>query len=266
MNSGANSETVLITGASSGIGLELTKCFAADGCRLILVARNTPALEKLAEELREKNKIEVIVLTADLSLTETPKLIFQELSAQKISVDVLVNNAGFGAIGAFAQLPLERQSEMIQVNITALMELTGLFLPGMIERRRGGILNVSSVAGFVPGPGMAIYYATKAFVLSFTEALAAELEGTGVKVTALCPGPTPTNFGNVAGSKNVRLIRAPRTSAEKVARNGHTAFRRGQTISIPGSQNKFVVSVARLMPRKLIRKIVRKFNGFRPIQ
>jgi short-subunit dehydrogenase len=265
MNSGANSETVLITGASSGIGLELAKCFAADGCRLILVARNKIALEKLAEELRGKNKIEAIVLTADLSLKETPKRIFQELSAQKISVDVLVNNAGFGAIGAFAQLPLDRQLEMIQVNITALTELTGLFLSGMIERRRGGILNVSSVAGFVPGPGMAIYYATKAFVLSFTEALAAELEGTGVKVTALCPGPTPTNFGNVAGSKKVRLIRVPGTLAERVARDGHAAFRRGRTISIPGLQNKFVVFLARLMPRKLIRKIVRKFNGFRPI-
>jgi hypothetical protein len=262
MNSSANSETVLVTGASSGIGLELVKCFAADGCRLILVARNQDALEKLAEELRSKNKIEAIVLPADLSLSETPKRIFQELSAQKVSVDILVNNAGFGAIGAFAQLPLDRQIEMIQVNITALTELTGLFLPGMIERRRGGILNVSSVAGFVPGPGMAIYYATKAFVLSFTEALATELEGMGVKVTALCPGPTPTNFGNVAGSKKVRLIRVPGTSAEKVARDGHAAFRRGRTISIPGLQNKFVIYLVRLMPRKLIRKIVRKFNGF----
>jgi short-subunit dehydrogenase len=263
-------ETILITGASSGIGLELAKCFAAEqfansNDRIILVARNTPALESLAAELRRDWKVEVTVLTADLSLPETPKGIFFELSAQKITVDVLVNNAGFGAIGAFAELPLDRQSEMIQVNITALTELTGLFLPGMIERRRGGILNVSSVAGFVPGPGMAIYYATKAFVLSFTEALAAELEGTDVKVTALCPGPTPTNFGNVAGSKKVRLIRVPGTSAVKVARDGHAAFRRGQTISIPGLQNKFVVFLARLMPRKLICKIVRKFNGFRPI-
>jgi len=262
----ANCETVLITGASSGIGLELAKCFAADGCRLILVARNTPALEKLAEELRRKSKIEAIVLTADLSLPETPKQIFEKLSAQKISVDVLVNNAGFGAIGIFTQLPLERQSEMIQVNVTALTGLTRLFLPGMIQRKRGGILNVGSVAGFVPGPGMAVYYATKAFVLSFTEALSAELEGTGVKVTALCPGPTPTNFGNVAGSKKVRLLRLPGTSAEKVAEDGHAAFRRGRTIAVSGFQNKFVVLLARLTPRKLIRKTVRKFNGFRPIQ
>src|SRR5476649_998542 len=138
MNAGANSETVLITGASSGIGLELAKCFAADGCRLILTARNTEALEKLAEELRRKNKIEAIVLLADLSLPESPKRIFHELSAQKISVDILVNNAGFGLHDKFVKLPLQRQIEIIQVNVTALTELTGLFLPGMIEKKRGG--------------------------------------------------------------------------------------------------------------------------------
>jgi short-subunit dehydrogenase len=257
-----STETVLITGASSGIGLELAKCFAADGCRMVLVARNQESLEKLAEELRRENKIETVVLPADLSLPETPNKIFKQLSSQKILVDVLVNNAGFGAIGAFAQLPAERQTEMIQVNVIALTGLARIFLPGMIERRRGGILNVGSVAGFVPGPGMAVYYATKAFVLSFSEALAAELEGTGVKVTVLCPGPTPTNFGNVAGSKNARLMRVPGTSAEKVARDGHAAFRRGRVIAVPGLQNKFVIFLARLLPRKLVRKTVRKFNGF----
>ncbi len=174
---GKFSETVLITGASSGIGLELAKCFAADGCRLILVARNRDALETLAGDLRRDHHIETIVLPGDLSQTETSKRIFHELSERNISVDVLVNNAGFGAIGPFDELPLERQLEMLQVNVTALTALTGLFLPGMIERRRGGILNVASVAGFVPGPGMAVYYATKAFVLSFTEALAGELDG-----------------------------------------------------------------------------------------
>src|SRR5450755_3834505 len=142
----ANSETVLITGASSGIGWELAKCFAADGCRLVLVARNRDALEKLAEELRLKNIIEILVLPADLSLPETPKRIFEKLSAQKISVDVLVNNAGFGTHGAFTEMSLSWQIEMLQVNITALTELTGLFLPGMVARRRGGILNVGSVA------------------------------------------------------------------------------------------------------------------------
>jgi short-subunit dehydrogenase len=154
--SGANSGTVLITGASSGIGWELAKCFAADGSRLILTARNTEALQTLADELHRNHNVEVTVLTADLSLPESPERIFKELQGRGIAVDVLVNNAGFGAWGRFAGLPLQRQLEMLQVNVTALVELTGLFLPGMVQRRRGGILNVASVAGFVPGPGMAV--------------------------------------------------------------------------------------------------------------
>src|ERR1039457_4961414 len=205
----ANSETVLITGASSGIGLELARCFAADGCRLVLLARNTEALETLAKELCQAHKIESLVLTADLSLPETPARIFKELQGRGIMVDVLVNNAGFGANGAFAGLPLQRQLEMIQVNITALTDLTGLFLPGMIERKRGGVLNVGSVAGFMSGPGMAVYFATKAFVLSFTEALAAELADKRLTVTALCPGPTATNFGNVARGPKDRRFKSP---------------------------------------------------------
>src|ERR1700722_714174 len=176
-------ETVLITGASSGIGLELAKCFAADGSKLILVARNQDALEKLAEELRQKNKIETVVLMADLSQPLASRQIFDKLTALKISVDVLVNNAGFGLHGEFLELPLDRQLEIIKVNVAALTELTGLFLPGMVQRRNGGILNVGSVAGFVPGPRLAVYYASKAFVQSFSEALAEELNGTGVSVT-----------------------------------------------------------------------------------
>jgi short-subunit dehydrogenase len=264
--SAVNPETVLLTGASSGIGLELARCFAADGSRLVLIARNTSALEKLAGELRRDYKVEATVLTADLSLPETPGKIFAELKGRGIVVDVLVNNAGFGAHGPFSELPLQRQLEMLQVNITALTELTGLFLPGMIQRRRGGVLNVGSVAGFVPGPGMTVYYASKAFVLSFTEGLAGELAGTGVKVTALCPGPTSTNFGNVAGSKNVKLVRVSRMSAEKVAHCGHRAFRRGRVVAIPGLRNRLVIFFAWLMPRAVVRRIVRKFNGFPPSQ
>jgi short-subunit dehydrogenase len=254
------SETILITGASSGIGLELAKCFAADGCKLILVARNSVALENLAEELRRENKIEAIVFPADLSLPETPKRIFQVLSAQKISVDILVNNAGFGLHEAFANLPLQRQLEMIQVNVAALTELTGLFLTSMITRKRGGILNVASVAGFLPGPNMAVYYASKAFVLSFTEALAEELGGTGLAISALCPGATETNFSQIARGHKSRKSRTSKMSAEQVAQYGHKAFRKKQVVAIPGFQNRFLVFLTRILPRHFVRKSVHSFN------
>ncbi len=253
-------ETVLITGASSGIGLELAKCFAADGCRLVLVARNTEALEELAKELRRAHDVEAIVLTADLSLPETPKRIFADLSARKITVDVLVNNAGFGANGAFAEVSLPRQLEMLQVNIASLTELTGLFLPGMIERKRGGILNVGSVAGFMPGPGMAVYFATKAFVLSFTEALAEELIGTGLNVSVLCPGATESNFSNVARGTKSRQLKTPKMTSEAVAILGHRAFRKGRVTAVTGISNKLFVFMTRIFPRQFPRKIAGVFN------
>jgi short-subunit dehydrogenase len=253
-------ETVLITGASSGIGLELAKCFAPDGCRLILVARNRAALETLAKELRQAHNLEARVLTADLSLPETPQRIFEELRAEKITVDVLVNNAGFGANGSFAEIALSRQLEMLQVNITALVELTGLFLPGMIQRKRGGILNVGSVAGFQPGPGMMVYYATKAFVLSFTEALAEELQGTGLNVSVLCPGPTESNFGTVARGKKIRPLKTSKMTSAAVAIYGHRAFRNGKVTAVPGLQNKVFVQLNRILPRALPRKLVKFYN------
>jgi short-subunit dehydrogenase len=253
-------ETALITGASSGIGLELAKCFAADGSRLVLVARNQAALEKLAEELRGKNKIETIILPADLSRPETPKQIFDQLAAQKVSVDILVNNAGFGLHGRFTEMPLQRQLEIIQVNINALTDLTGLFLPEMLKRRAGGIFNVSSVAGFVPGPNMAIYYATKAFVQSLSEALAEELDGSGVSVTVLCPGPTETNFSAVARGQKVRTTSRSKMSARDVARIGYNAFRAKKVISIPGLPNKALVQLVRFLPRTSVRRIINRYN------
>jgi uncharacterized protein len=260
--SAANSETVLITGASSGIGLELAKCFAAEGSRLVLVARHTEALQSLAGELRRTHNVEAFVLTADLSLPESPERIFRESQGRGIVVDVLVNNAAFGTWGKFTESPLQREIDVLQVNITALIHLTGLFLPGMLERRRGGILNVASVAGFVPGPGMAIYYATKACVLSFTEALAGELHGTNVTVSALCPGPTITNFDKVAQiNKAKRKIRMAKMSAEAVARYGIRGFRKGKVVAVPGLQNQLIIFIARCLPRSLVRKAAGKSNG-----
>jgi short-subunit dehydrogenase len=255
-----DTETVLITGASSGIGLELARCFAADGFRVVLVARNTSALKNLAGELRRDHKVETIVLTADLSLPETPGKIFFELKGRGIVVDVLVNNAGFGVHGLFSELPLQRQLEIIQVNVTALTELTGLFLPAMIQRKDGGILNVASVAGFLPGPNMAVYYASKAFVLSFTEALAEELDETGVMVSAFCPGATETNFSQIARGGKSRKTKTSKMSAEQVARFGHRAFRNKQVVAIPGFQNRFLVFLTRILPRWFVRIAVHSFN------
>lgn len=254
------SETVLVTGASSGIGLELARCFAADKSNLILVARSLDALETLADELRQQHGITVHVLTADLSEPDASQKLFSEVKGRGLAVDVLVNNAGFGLHGEFAELPLARQLEIIHVNITALVELTGLFLPPMTQRQRGGILNVGSVAGFLPGPHMAVYYASKAFVLSFSEALHEELRGTGVTVTNLCPGPTESNFSQVARSHHVRKAQAKKMTAAEVARIGHADFRRCIHLSVPGASNKFAALAPKLLPRSIVRQLIGKYN------
>jgi len=251
---------VLITGASSGIGLELARCFAADKSDLVLVARKTAALEQLAAELRAAQPIKVHVITADLSLPASPQGIFDELKGRGTAVDVLVNNAGFGLHGAFAELPLRQQLDMLQVNISALVELTGLFVPGMIRQRRGGILNVGSVAGFLPGPNMAVYYATKAFVMSFSEALHEELRGSGVTLTDLCPGPTETQFSQVARGQRTRPSQVAQMSAVDVAVAGHRAFRQGQCLNVPGAKNRFLAQLTRVLPRAIIRQAVARYN------
>jgi short-subunit dehydrogenase len=254
-------ETALVTGASSGIGLELARCFAANKSNLILVARSTEALEKLAAELREKFHVQVLVLTTDLSKSEAPQQIFDELKGRGITVDVLVNNAGFGLHGEFAQLPLCRQMDMVQVNVSALVGLTGLFLPEMLARKRGGILNVGSVAGYFPGPRMAVYFSTKAFVRSFSDALHEELRGTGVTLTNLAPGPTESNFSAVARSHYKRKMQNPKMSAATVAQAGYQAFRQGKAQATPGIPNWLLTHiVAKFLPRALIRRMVGKYN------
>jgi len=255
-----STETVLITGASSGIGLEIAKCFAADKSNLVLVARSTDALEKLATELRLQFKVKVHVLTADLAKPESPQWIFDEAGRAGIIVDVLVNNAGFGLQGMFSELPLARQMEILQVNQTALTALTGLFLPGMIARNRGGILNVGSIAAFQPGPAMALYFASKAYVQSFTEALSAELSETQIHVSVLCPGPTSTNFGKVARGGKVRRRKLPGMTAEAVAKYGYEKFRRRQVVIVPGWGNKMSVFFVRFIPRGVLRRLVKYFN------
>ena len=253
-------ETVLITGASSGIGLELAKCFAADKSNLILVARNRAALEELATELRRQHSINVEVITADLARPESPQTVFDTLKRRGIRVDVLVNNAGFGLHGRFAELPLAPQLEIIQVNIAALVALTGLFLPAILEQKRGGILNVGSVAGFLPGPNMAVYYASKAFVQSFSEALFEELRGTGVRVTNLCPGPTESNFSQIARGYHRRELSAAKMSAAEVAVAGHHAFRAGQCVKVTGVKNLLLAQATRMLPRAAVRRAVGRYN------
>jgi short-subunit dehydrogenase len=250
-------ETALITGASSGIGLELARLFAADRSNLILVARNEGKLQQLAAELRQQYGVAVSVLGKDLADPTAVEAIFEELTAQGITVDVVVNNAGFGLVGAVAELPLQRQLDMVQVNVAALTHLSRLFLPGMIERRRGGILNVGSTAGFQPGPRMAVYYASKAYVLSFTEALAEELVGTDVKITCLAPGPTVTGFAAASGMDKTLLFRLRPMDAKTVARQGYRGFRRGKVIVVPGLANKLLAFSVRFAPRSFVRKLVK---------
>ena len=248
-------ETVLITGASSGIGRELARLFAGDGAELVLVARSEGRLRELADELAAQYGVRAQVMPADLSQPTGPGQITEALAQQHIEVDVLVNNAGFGAHGPVAGTGVARQLEMIEVNVAALTRLTALLLPGMLERRRGAILNVASTAAFAPGPNQAVYCATKAYVLSFTEALAEEVRGSGVRVCCLAPGATDTGFAAQAGMGSTRLFRWGVMDAGRVARAGHEGLRRGRTLVIPGVLNQALAFSVRLSPRILVAKI-----------
>lgn len=256
--------TALVTGASSGIGLELATLLARGRHDLVFVARNRDRLEAVARDLREEFGVAVTVVAKDLAKPGAPDAIAREISERGAVLDILVNNAGFGVYGPFAGTPLEKELEMIQVNVTALTHLTKLFLPGMLERRRGRILNVASTAAFQPGPLMAVYYATKAYVLSFSEALANETAGSGVTVTALCPGPTLTEFQGRAGFGDVPLLKGPLVMlASNVARAGYEGMLRGQRIVIPGIANRTLVQALRVTPRRLATAIARRIQESR---
>jgi short-subunit dehydrogenase len=253
--------TVLITGASAGIGEELARLFAANRHDLVLVARNADKLQALSGELGRAHSVQARVLAADLSDPAAPPRIFEELRRQGISIDVLVNNAGFGASGPYAEIDYDVEARMIQVNVAALAHLTRLFLPAMLARRSGKILNVASTAAYVPGPFMAVYYASKAFVLSFSEAIAEELQGTGVTMTALIPGPTQTNFAATAGTTETRLFRTGKVmSAAAVARVGYDGLMSGKRVAIAGFSNKLTALSTRLAPRTTLAKITSKLN------
>src|SRR4051794_32676066 len=256
--------TALITGASSGIGLELAREAARDGHDLVLVARNRERLDTVARGLAEKYGVRVSVIARDLAHPDAAADLESELSGRGVAVDVLVNNAGFGVYGFFAQTRIEDELEMIEVNVSALTRLTKTFLRGMLERRRGWILNVASTAAFQPGPIMAVYYATKAYVLSFTEALASEVSGTGVHVTALCPGPTRTEFQQRAGFKPIPLLKTPLVlTAADVARAGWQGMKRGQRIVVPGPANRLLVQALRVTPRRLVTAVIRRLQESR---
>jgi short-subunit dehydrogenase len=251
---------VLITGASSGIGYELAKRFAREGHKLVLVARSRERLEEVRKELSDATGAAVTLIAKDLSRPGSAAELFAELRARSIEIGILINCAGFGASGLFAQTDADLERDMMQLNMIALTELTKLALPDMIGRRAGRILNVASTAAFQPGPRMAVYYATKAYVLSFSEALANELAGTGVTVTTLCPGPTRTRFGRRAGIEGANVFRAGVMSAEAVSDAGYDGLMKGRSLIIPGLRNRLLAASARLGPRKLVTAITRWMN------
>jgi uncharacterized protein len=254
-------QTALITGASGGIGLDFTRLFARDGWDVVLVARSEAKLREIAAELTREHGIAAHVIAADLAKPNAAAGIVKMLTDRGLVIDALVNNAGYGLSGPFVETDVRLELEMIQVNIVALTHLAKLLLPGMVSRNRGRILNVASTASFQPGPLMAVYYATKAYVLSFSEALSEELRQTGVTVTALCPGPTKTGFVETAGVGPSRLFTLLKTaSSAAVARTGYEAMKRGRRVVVHGFANKLLVQSVRISPRRIVTFIVRKLQ------
>jgi short-subunit dehydrogenase len=251
-------QAALITGASGGIGYELAKLFAKDHHNLVLVARNGPRLAQVADELQRQFGVIAKTFALDLTDPSGPQTLFAQVQSAGIAVDILVNNAGYGRFGEFADIPVEESMGQIQLNITALTSLTRLFLAPMLQRRSGRIMNVASTAGFQPGPLMAVYYATKAYVISFSEALANELAEKGITVTCLCPGATTTDFAGRAGNDQSRLFKKLRPmDAKTVARAGYRGLLKGKTLVIPGFRNWAVAESVRISPRKMVTAISR---------
>ncbi len=249
------------TGASSGIGLDLARCLARSGSDLVIVARREAPLAAAAAELQAIGAPSVTSIPADLARPDERRRLLDTLHRSAIHLGVLVNNAGFGGGGAFAETKLADELAMIELNVAAPTELTKALLPAMLARRAGRILNVASVAAFQPGPYMSVYYATKAYVLSWSEALAEELDGSGVTVTTLCPGPTATGFAARARMRAARFLgREPMMSAAAVARAGYEGMLRGERLVVPGATNRLAVTASRLLPRGLVTRLGRRLN------
>jgi uncharacterized protein len=258
-------KTALITGASFGIGLELARIFAREGYNLVLVARSADKLRQLASELEKAHGARSLILAIDLTDSGAPAYVLDQTTRADIPVDVLVNNAGFGQYGMFAENDLEDCLRQIQLNVTTLTHLTRLYLPAMIERAKverksGRILNVASTAAFQPGPLMAVYYATKAYVLHFSEAIANELQETGVTVTCLCPGPTATEFQERAHISGIRLTKYGTMDARTVAEDGYRALTTGKPVVISGFKNWLVAQSVRFAPRRMVAAVARKLQ------
>ncbi len=256
----SSNDVALITGASTGIGKELAKIFASDGHDVVLVARTQSKLDAVAAELEGAYGVSAHVVPADLTDPGAPASIFAALEAKGIQLDYLVNNAGFGANGPFAELALEPQMDMLQVNINALVELTHRALRGMLARGKGRILNIASTAGFQAGPDMAVYYATKGFVLLFSEGVAEEVKGSGVTVTVHCPGATATEFAGRAGNDESFLFKLGAAPADKVARHAYKSMMKGKVVAIEGVMNWISAFSVRFGPRALVRKIAKWLN------
>jgi uncharacterized protein len=256
----ADRRTALITGASFGIGLELARIFAREGHNLVLVARSADRLRQLASDLEKAHGTRSLILAIDLTEPGAAAYLLDQTTRADIQVDVLVNNAGFGQFGFFAESDLEVCLQQIQLNVTTLTHLTRLYLPGMIERRHGRILNVASTAAFQAGPLMAVYYATKAYVLLFSEAIANELHGTGVSVTCLCPGPTATEFQKRANITGSRLFKYGSMDARTVAEDGYRALMAGKPVVISGFRNWLVAQSVRFAPRRMVTAVSRKLQ------
>jgi uncharacterized protein len=251
-------KTALITGAANGIGYEFAQLFASDGYSLVLVDKNEEKLADVVAEFKDKFQVDVTPVIVDLSLPTSPLEIYSQMQQASIKIDVLVNNAGFGKLGFFTDTSLTSDLAMLQVNLVCLTHLTKLFLPDMVKRGEGKILNVSSTAAFQPGPLMAIYFATKSYILSFSEAIANELEGTGVSVTVLCPGPTHSAFHQTTGMDQILTANGTKMmDAVTVAKIGYHGLMTNKTVVIPGLKNKILAEIVRFIPRSLVAKYVR---------